>query len=396
MYGMDEGERGAAAPRQLSGRGLAYWSDGAEARILYVTPGYRLVALDAATGIPVKSFGENGVVDLKKNDDQDIDLVHGEIGLHATPLVARNTVIVGAAHLAGNVPKTRANVKGYVRGFDARTGKRKWIFHTIPRKGEFGYDTWTHPGDAEQAGNTGCWGQVSADLELGLAYLPIEMPTGDANGMYRAGPALFGESIVAVDIETGKRRWHYQTIHHGLWDRDIPCAPILCDITHDGKRIKALAQPSKQAFLYVLNRETGAPVWPIPEMPVEAGDVPGEWYSPTQPILSKPPAYDVQEVTPDTIIDFTPELHAEGLKLIAHYKTGGGIYIPPTMATREGRWGSLMTLGTQGGTNWPGGSYDPETQTVYVFSETTVTTMGIIPVTDPKIRNSNMCAAFPA
>jgi quinoprotein glucose dehydrogenase len=395
MYGMDEGERGARAPRQLSGRGLAYWSDGADARILYVTPGYRLVALDATTGVPVKTFGEDGVIDLKKNDDQDIDLVHGEVGLHATPLVARNTVIVGAAHLAGNVPKTRANVKGYVRGFDVRTGKRKWIFHTIPRKGEFGYDSWTHPGDAEQAGNTGCWGQISADLELGLAYLPIEMPTGDANGMYRAGPALFGESIVAVDIETGKRRWHYQTIHHGLWDRDIPCAPILCDITHEGKRIKALAQPSKQAFLYVLNRETGAPVWPIPEVPVEAGDVPGEWYSPTQPIPSKPPAYDVQDVTPDTIIDFTPELHAEGLKLIAHYKTGAGIYTPPTMATREGRWGSLMTLGTQGGTNWPGGSYDPETQTVYVFSETTVTTMGIIPVTDPKISEFEYVRGLP-
>jgi quinoprotein glucose dehydrogenase len=395
MYGMDEGERGANAPRQLSGRGLAYWSDGAEARILYVTPGYRLVALDAATGIPVKGFGEDGIVDLKKNDDQDIDLVHGEIGLHATPLVARNTVIVGAAHLAGNVPKTRANVKGYVRGFDARTGQRKWIFHTIPRKGEFGYETWIHPGDAEQVGNTGCWGQISADLELGLAYLPIELPTGDANGMYRAGPGLFGESIVAVDIETGNRRWHYQTIHHGLWDRDIPCAPILCDITHEGKRIKALAQPSKQAFLYVLNRETGAPIWPIPEMPVEAGDVPGEWYSPTQPIPSRPPAYDVQDVTPDTIIDFTPELHAEGLKLIAHYKTGAGIYTPPTLATREGRWGSLMTLGTQGGTNWPGGSYDPETQTVYVFSETTVTTMGIIPVADPKISEFEYVRGLP-
>jgi quinoprotein glucose dehydrogenase len=231
MHAMDEGERAAAAPRQLSGRGLAYWTDGKnDQRILYVTPGYRLIALDAATGAPVKSFGEDGIVDLKKNDDQDIDLVHGDVGLHATPLVARNTVIVGAAHQPGNVPKSRNNIKGYVRGFDVRTGRHKWIFHTIPRKGEFGYDSWTHPGDAENTGNTGCWGQISADLELGLAYLPVEMPTGDFNGMYRAGPGLFGESIVAVEIETGKRRWHYQTMHHGLWDRDIPCAPILCDI----------------------------------------------------------------------------------------------------------------------------------------------------------------------
>ena len=183
VHGEKEGARGGAAPRQLSGRGLSYWSDGKEARILYVTPGYQMVALDAATGAPVKSFGVNGIVDLKKNDDQDIDLVHGDVGLHATPLVARDTVIVGAAHTPGNAPKIRNNVKGYVRGFDVRTGRRKWIFHTIPRKGEFGYDTWTHAGDAEHTGNTGVWGQIAADLELGLVYLPVELPTGDFNGM---------------------------------------------------------------------------------------------------------------------------------------------------------------------------------------------------------------------
>jgi quinoprotein glucose dehydrogenase len=384
LYSMDEGERGNNAPRQLSGRGLSYWSDAKEERILYVTPGYQLVALNARNGVPVKGFGVAGIVDLKKNDDQKIDIVTGEVGLHATPLIARNTVIVGAAHLAGNAPAHRGNGKGYVRGFDVKTGRRKWIFHTIPRKGEFGYDSWTHKGDAEQAGNTGCWGQISADLELGLAYLPIEMPTGDFNGMYRAGDGLFGESIVAVDIETGKRRWHYQTIHHGLWDRDIPCAAILCDIRHDGKIVKALAQPTKQGLLYVLDRVTGKPVWPIPEVPVEAGDVPGETYSPTQPIPSKPPAYDVQSVSPDTIIDFTPALHAKGLELISHYKTGG-IYTPPMLATMDGSWGSLLTLATQGGTNWPGGCCDPQTQTLYVFSETTVAATSIIPVTDKSV-----------
>ena len=384
LYSMDEGARGANAPRQLSGRGVAYWKGGKDERILYVTPGYRLVALDARTGAPVQGFGTSGIVDLKKNDDQKIDLVTGEVGLHAAPLVAGNTVIVGAAHLAGNVPHTRANVKGYVRGFDVKTGKRKWIFHTIPRKGEFGYDTWTHQGDAEQAGNTGCWGQISADLELGLAYLPIELPTGDFNGMYRAGDGLFGESIVAVDIETGKRRWHYQTIHHGLWDRDIPCAPILCDIRHEGRIVKALAQPTKQCLLYVLDRATGKPIWPIPEMPVEAGNVPGESYSPTQPIPSKPPAYDVQGVSPDTIIDFTPALHAQGLELISHYKTGG-IYNPPTLGSVEGSWGSLITLATQGGTNWPGGCYDPQTQKIYMFSETTVAAASIVPVSDKSV-----------
>jgi quinoprotein glucose dehydrogenase len=222
MHSEDEGERGLHAPRQLSGHGVAYWSDGGDRRIVYVTPGYRLIALDATTGIPVQSFGENGVVDLKKNDDQQMDLVTGEVGLHSTPLVAKDTIVVGAAHLSGDVPQFRTNVKGYVRGFDARTGRRKWIFHTIPLRGEFGYDTWLRKGDAEQAGNTGAWAQMSADPELNLVYIPVELPTGDQVGIYRQGPTLFSETLVAVDLDTGRRKWHYQTIHHGLWDRDIP------------------------------------------------------------------------------------------------------------------------------------------------------------------------------
>ncbi len=383
MYALDEGARGEAAPRKLSGRGCAYWSDGKkDARILYVTPGYQMVALDADTGIPVQGFGTGGIVDLKQNDDQPIDPITGEVGLHATPLVAGNTVIVGAAHLSGNAPPTRRNIKGYVRGFDVKTGKRKWIFHTIPRKGEFGYDSWIDPRENEQAGNTGVWAQMSADLELGLAYLPVELPTGDSSGMYRKGNALFGESIVAVDIETGKRRWHYQTQHHGIWDRDLPCAPILCDITHEGRRIKALAQPTKMSILFVLDRETGKPIWPIPEVPVEAGNVPGEWYSPTQPHPVKPPPYDVQSVDASTIIDFTPELHKEGLELISHYKTGG-IFTPPTVATRDGSWGSLMVLATNGGTNWPGGAYDPQTQMLYAYSQNVTTYMSLVPPSDP-------------
>lgn len=394
LYRIDEGERAIHAPRQLSGRGLAYWSDGREERIVYVTPGYQLIALDAATGVPAKGFGVNGIVDLKKNNDQDLDLITADIGLHATPLVARNTVVVGAAHLAGNAPRHRGGPKGYIRGFDVKTGRRKWIFHTIPRKGEFGYDTWLREGEAEQAGNAGCWAQMSADLELGLVYLPVELPTGDSNGMYRAGPALFGESLVAVDIETGKRKWHYQTIHHGLWDRDLPCAPILCDIPHDGRVVKAVALPTKQCFLYVLNRETGEPIWPIPEVPVEAGNVPGEWYSPTQPIPTKPPAYDVQEVSPATIIDFTPELHAKGLEIISHYKTGG-IFTPPTLATLDGSWGSLMTLATQGGTNWAGGCYDPEMHTAFIFSQTTVTTMSIVPSPGPNVSEFEYVRGLP-
>src|SRR5712675_1697513 len=294
MHSEQEGERGSNAPRQLSGHGVAYWSDGKEERILYVTPGYRLIALDAKTGTPVPTFGKNGMVDLKQDDDQEIDLLTGEIGLHSTPLVAKNVVIVGAAHLTGGVPRSRKNVKGYVRGFDVRTGKRLWIFHTIPLPGEYGSDSWDSRDSLTYTGNTGVWGQISVDEELGLVYLPVELPTGDYFGGHRPGNGLYGESVVAVDLQTGKRKWHYQLVHHGLWDMDIPCAPILADITVNGRAIKALAQPTKQGWVYVFDRATGQPVWPIEERPVAKGDVPGEWYAPTQPHPTKPPAYDRQ------------------------------------------------------------------------------------------------------
>src|SRR5580704_6426960 len=282
MHSEDEGKRGANAPRALSGRGLAYWTDGREERILYVTPGYRLIALNAKTGLPLPGFGQNGVVDLKLEDDQEIDLETGEVGLHATPVVAGDTVIVGAAHRASGTPKVKNNVKGYVRGFDVRTGKRNWIFHTIPKLGEFGRDSWEKD-SADNTGNAGVWGQISVDEELGLAFLPVELPTGDEYGGHRPGNGLFGETIVAVDLKTGQRKWHYQLVHHGIWDFDIPCAPMLIDITINGRTVKAVAQPTKQGILYTFDRVTGAPIWPIEERPVPKGDVPGEWYSPTPP-----------------------------------------------------------------------------------------------------------------
>jgi quinoprotein glucose dehydrogenase len=368
VHGEREGARGAAAPRQLSGRGVAYWSDGKEERILYVTPGYRLIALDAKTGVPVKSFGENGAVDLKLNDDQVIqpDLTTGEIGMQSTPVVAKDTVIVGAAFREGMTPKTMRNNKGYVRGFDVRTGKRLWIFHTIPKKGEPGYDTWLD-GSAEYTGNTGVWTQISVDEQLGLVYLPVESPTGDYYGGHRPGNDLYGESLVCVDLKTGQPKWHFQLVHHPLWDMDISSAPLLADINVDGKTIKAVAQPTKQGFLYVFDRVTGQPVWPIAEKPAPAGDVPGEWYSPTQPVPTKPPAYSRNGVSVDDLIDFTPKLHDEALTQIAKYKIGP-VYTPPVESKADGPLATL-TLGTaSGGTNWPGGSYDPETHTVYVYA----------------------------
>ena len=394
MHSENEGARGQNAPRQYSGHGVAYWTDGREERIIYVTPGYRLIALDARTGIPVQGFGSGGVVDLKQNDDQQIDLVTGDIGLHSTALVLKDTVVVGAAHLAGGAPRTHKNIKGYVRGFDARTGRRKWIFHTIPRKGEFGYDSWAVPGQADEAGNTGVWGQMSGDADLGLVYLPVELPTGDFNGQYRAGNALFGESIVALDLETGKRKWHYQTVHHGLWDMDIPCAPILCDIPVNGRTVKALAQPTKQCFLYVLNRETGEPIWPIPEVPVPKGNVPGEWYAPTQPVPTKPPAYDVQGVSIDDLIDFTPELRAQAVALVKNY-TIGPLFTPPTMAVVGGNRGTLHAPGSTGGTDWQGGSYDPESHTVYVYSKTTMANLGVIKNADTDVSDFEYVTGTP-
>jgi quinoprotein glucose dehydrogenase len=377
MHSENEGARGAAAPRQLSGRGLAYWGDGREERILYVTPGYRLIALDAKTGIPVSAFGKNGVVDLKLDDDQEMDLITGEIGLHSTPTVAKNVVIVGAAHKTGGNPKSRRNEKGYVRGFDVRTGKRLWIFHTIPLPGEFGNDTWEKDSWA-YTGNTGVWAQISVDEELGLAYLPVEMPTGDYYGGHRPGNGLFGESLVAVDLQTGKRKWHFQFVHHGIWDHDLPCAAILADITVNGRTIKAVAQPSKQAWLYVLNRETGEPIWPIQERPVPKGDVPGEWYAPTQPFPTKPPAYERQGVSIDDLIDFTPELRAEAVKVAGRYKLGP-LFTPPVVSKIEG---PLSTLTSGFATNWPGGAYDPETHIAYIYSQSGASPLSLVPPGD--------------
>jgi quinoprotein glucose dehydrogenase len=384
MHRMDEGERASRyAPRQLSGHGVSYWTDGSKERILYVTVGYRLICLDAATGIPDPAFGTDGVVDLKQDIDQDLDLLTADIGLHSTPLIVRNMVIVGAAHTAGDAPHVRRNAKGFVRAFDVASGKRKWIFHTIPRRGEFGYDSWVGK-DADEAGNGGVWAQMSADEELGLVYLPVELPTGDYVGIYRRGDALFGESLVAVDAETGVRRWHYQFVHHGLWDSDVPCAPILCDIPHNGKVIKALAQPSKQNFLWVLDRTNGKPVWPIVERKVEKGDVPGEWYSPTQPIPTKPLPYDNQGVTPDKLIDFTPELHQEALELLKQYKSGP-LYTPPSMSKVGGPYGTIASPSSTGGANWPGGCYDPDTHTAFVYSKTQVHVIGVVENTDMSV-----------
>jgi quinoprotein glucose dehydrogenase len=363
-----EGRRAANAPRQLSGRGLSYWTDGnGDERILYVTTGYRLVELNAKTGAPISTFGKDGIVDLKQGAvtgiDQQIDLETGEIGLHATPTVVKDVVIVGSSFKEGTQVLTHNNTKGMVNAFDVRTGKKLWQFNTIPKPGEFGNDTWLNDSAAVN-GNAGVWTQITVDEDLGLVYLPVEDPTSDQYGGHRPGNNLFADTLVCVDLKTGQRKWHYQVVHHPMWDYDLSSAPILADITVNGRAIKAVALPSKEAFLYVFDRVTGQPVWPIEERPVPKGDVPGEWYSPTQPFPTKPPAYARQAITVDELIDFTPAMRAEALEAVKMYRMGP-MFLPPVVSKVGGPLAAL-TIGTLGGgTNWPGASYDPETHTVY-------------------------------
>ena len=381
-HSLREGKRAAVAPRQLSGRGVSYWTDGkGDERVLYITTGYRLVELNAKTGALIDSFGSHGIVDLKvgvvKGVNQQIDLETGEIGVHSTPAVARDMVILGSAFREGATVETHNNTKGLVRAFDVRSGKLLWTFNTIPRPGEFGNDTWEKESWAVN-GNTGVWTQITADEDLGLVYLPVETPTSDFYGGHRPGNNLFAESLVCVDLKTGQRKWHFQIVHHPIWDYDLSSAPILLDVNVNGKAIKAVALPSKEAFLYVFDRITGQPVWPIEERPVPQSDVPGEKSSPTQPFPTKPPAYARQAVTLEDLIDFTPELNAEARRAVSRYKLGP-MFLPPVVSKVEGPIAALTIATTAGGTNWPGAGADPETHVVYAHaSNHSVAPIGLV------------------
>ena len=334
---------------------------------MFVTTGYRLVELNARTGQPVQSFARNGILDLKEGvqvgNNQQIDLESGEIGVHSTPTVVRDIVIVGSSFREGATVPTHNNTKGVVRAFDVRTGKRLWTFNTIPRPGEFGNETWEENSWSFN-GNTGVWTQISVDADAGLAYLPIETPTSDFYGGHRPGNNLFAESLVAVDLKTGQRKWHFQFVHHPLWNYDNCCASLIMDINVDGKPIKAVAQLSKLGWLYVFDRITGQPVWPIEERPVPQSDVPGEKTSATQPHPTKPPAYGRNYVrVPDDLIDFTPELRAQALENLKRYRYAPSPFTPALLGNTSGILGFCCGGGTV--TNWPGGGFDPETNIVY-------------------------------
>ena len=358
-------------------RGIEYWTDGKIERIFVATLGKQLVSIDIATGKPDPNFGDNGIVDLAGDlgpGDYEINnITHG-----APPIVVADTVVVGSKifdfGLHNNSPP------GHIRAYDARTGKFKWRFHTIPREGEPFVETWENA-SWERAGNTNAWSMLAGDDELGLVYLPTSTPTNDYWGGKRPGANVYAESILCLDADTGKRVWHFQTVHHGLWDYDVASAPNLVDVVVAGKPIKAVAQVSKTGFTYVFDRVTGKPVWPIEERPVPQSDVPGEKSYPTQPHPTKPPPFERLGITEEDLIDFTPELKAEAIEIAKRYRLGP-IFTPPIVNGAGGKLGTMVVPGAAGGANFPGASVDPETGILYVESQTNPIGMAVVP-TEP-------------
>jgi quinoprotein glucose dehydrogenase len=379
IYSMDEGRRADVSPRKLSGRGLSYWTDGkGDERIIFFTIGYRMVELDAKTGKPVASFAKGGVVDLKEGvvfgklvdgkwQQVQIPLVEGEIGDHSTPLVVKDTVIVQSSMAEGLRYEYASNAKGLVRAYDVRTGKLLWRWNTMPGPGEPGNETWEN-GSWNWTGNTGVWTEMSADADAGLVYCPVESPTIDVYGGNRPGNNLYDTSLVALDLKSGKLKWYFQLVHHDIWDYDTVGAPLLVDVTIDGTPRKVVAQMSKTGFIYVLDRVTGKPIWPIEEKPVPASDTPGEKASPTQPFPTKPPAFSRGYVASDDIIDFTPELRAQALENLKKFRWLQTPFVP-YMIPNEKELGSLLIATSMGGVNWPGSTFDPDSGVIYTHAD---------------------------
>jgi quinoprotein glucose dehydrogenase len=391
-----------------SGRGVTYWTDGAgDERIFVVMPSYMLVALDAKTGRQVPSFGKNGIVDLADNlrwNERPGLPREGRVANTSPPAIVGNVLVASISMHTGSAPNLPGasineqwpmNIPGDVIAYDTKTGKMLWRFNTIPRPGEAGADTWLTPDPKvwdvprglnswakerrdllEQSnrytGNVGFWAPVTADPELGMFYIATESPTSDYYGGYRPGNNLYANSVVALNAKTGQRAWHFQMTHHDIWDYDPPTAPILADITVEGRPVKAVVQLTKQGFAFVFDRTSGKPVWPIEERPVPKSDVPGEWTSPTQPFPTKPPAFEVQGVSENDLVDFTPEIKTEALRVARQFRMGG-LYTPSSLAkAADGTMGTLTAPSGAGGVNWPGGAVDPVDDVLYVASATSL------------------------
>jgi quinoprotein glucose dehydrogenase len=378
----DEGTRYQRAPRRNSGRGVSFWSDGkGDDRVITVTPGFQLVALNAKTGRQIGTFGTGGVVDLTQGLGVPVNPEDGTIGNSSPPAIANDTIIVGPAHEPGERPRSKRNTPGFVQAYDVRTGKQVWRFHTIPRPGEAGSETWE--GDSlAYTGNTGVWAPISVDEELGYVYLPVEAPTSDWYGGHRLGDNLFSSSLVALDVKTGKKVWHYQIVHHDIYDWDNTTAPILMDLVVDGRPVKAVVQLTKQSYAYTFDRVTGKPIWPMVETPVPQSDVRGERASKTQPIPSKPKPYDRQGVSKADLVDFTPAIRAEAERVAAPYRLGP-LWATASLAdASDGTKGTISLPGSNGGTGWEHGAFDPETGYLYTGSQTQPIVLSL--ANDPK------------
>ncbi len=368
MWRPQEGERFNIAPRKGSGKGLSYYSNGAQETIFTVTPGYFLVALNARTGLPRESFGAGGFIDLKNGLRLAVDRDVIDIGISFPPLVVEDVIIVGAAHTVGSRPLTASNVKGDIRGYDANTGELLWTFKSIPEAGEAGFESWITGADI--TGNAGAWAPLSADADLDLVYIPVEAPTGDYYGGDRHGDNLFSSSTVAVNYRTGEMQWHFQTTHHDIWDFDTPAAPIVADLPN-GTPI--VIQMLKQSHLFAFNRSTGEPLFPVEERRVPLTDVPGEWTSAVQPFPLLPAPYDRQGFQEDDIVDFTPEIAAMAREIVSNYRLST-LFTPPSLYEdpTDGTLGTLHLPHSTGGSNWEGAAYDPETGMVYIPTITRV------------------------
>jgi quinoprotein glucose dehydrogenase len=423
-WGMDEGIRWQKAPRRYAGRGLAYWTDGSQERAIVITPGYRLVSLDAKTGLPDSKFGKNGLVDLMEGlglplvplavDDtgeliisdaaparrakpgetwdpvkhlgadgtMGIDPGLGQIANSSPAIVVGDVIVVGNSSIHGYYPIRLHNLPSFIRGFDVHSGKQLWKFNLVPQPGEFGADTWLNGSKlgSEGVGKNDAWATYSADPELGLVYIPVGMPMIDEYGGHRPGANLFGNSIVALDVKTGQRKWHFQMVHHDIWNYDTPMAPNLLDVTLNGRPRKLIAVLTKQGWPYVFDRVTGEPVWPIVETPVLQSEVPGEKTWPTQPIPSKPAPYAQQGLQEQDLIDYTPAIKDSALKLAKRCRMGPW-FIPPSLADGTGASGfrcSWRAPGASGGVNIDGGGgVDPETGMLYIAAQSGLSTIEV-------------------
>ena len=427
---MDEGIRWQKAPRQFAGRGLAYWTDGVEERVVVVTPGYHMAILDAKTGKGIPTIGKkkDGIIDLQEGlgmpivplavDDTlslviseeyplrkakpgekwnaatktgadgqvGIDPSYGQIAASSPAIIVGDVIVVGNSSIHGYYPIKRHNIPGFIRGFDIKTGRQLWKFNLVPQPGEFGAETWKNgskigtPG----VGKNDAWATYSADPELGIVYIPVGMPLSDEYGGHRPGDNLYGNSLVALDAKTGQRKWHFQMVHHDIWDYDTPMAPNLLDVTINGRERKIISQTTKQGWMYVFDRVTGEPIWPIVETPVQASEVPGEEASPTQPIPTKPAPYAQQGLEADDLIDYTPALRDSALKLAQRCRMGP-YYIPPSPTNGVAKGGgraqyncSWYAPGASGGVNIDGGAaVDPETGMMYVGGQTGLSTAAV-------------------